>query len=274
MVLPFFIKINDLKTALIITTYCWPEALKLVLKSVRELNVYPSEVIIADDGSTLETKKLIQKNQKDFPIPLKHIWHNDKGFRRSHILNLAIANCDSDYIIQIDGDCILNKYFVKDHINSVKKNTYLYGSRVNIQENYLSDIYSGQKIKFNYFSTGIKKRNRLIRIPFLGSILYKPNFLISKKLRGCNLSYWKSNFMAVNGYNEDLTGWGREDSEMICRMINYGILGQRLKFKAIMFHIWHKNSSKEQLAANDLIQQNVIQNSLIWCNNGIDKYKK
>ena len=57
-------------------------------------------------------------------------------------------------------------------------------------------------------------------------------------------------------------------------MINYGISGQRLKFKAIMFHIWHKNSSKVQLAANDLIQQNVIQNSLISCKNGIDKYKK
>ena len=58
-----------MNSALVISTYNWPEALELVLKSVRTQIVYPDEVIIADDGSTDETKKLINKNQKnDFPV--------------------------------------------------------------------------------------------------------------------------------------------------------------------------------------------------------------
>ena len=261
-----------MNSALIISTYNWPEALELVLKSVRIQKVYPDEVIIADDGSTDETKKLIKKNQKDFPVPIKHFWHQDKGFRKSQILNLAIANSNADYIIQIDGDCILDKFFIKDHLHSVRENTYLFGSRVNINASYLDKLFLHKKTKFNYFSRGLSKRNRLIRIPLLGTLLYKPKLIVSKKLRGCNLSYWKSDLIAVNGYNEDMVGWGREDSEIIHRMNNNGVFGQRLKFKAILLHIWHKNKPKDKLEANNIIQENAIKQSIVRCKNGIDKY--
>ena len=140
-----------MNSALIISTYNWPEALELVLKSVRMQKVYPDEVIIADDGSTDETKKLINKNQKDFPVPIKHFWHQDKGFRKSHILNLAIANSNADYIIQIDGDCILDKFFIKDHLHSVRENTYLFGSRVNINASYQISCFYIKKLNLTTF---------------------------------------------------------------------------------------------------------------------------
>ena len=40
-----------MKIALIITTYNWPDALELVLESVKVQTILPDEVIIADDGS-------------------------------------------------------------------------------------------------------------------------------------------------------------------------------------------------------------------------------
>ncbi|TNJ43176.1 glycosyltransferase family 2 protein [Tamlana fucoidanivorans] len=259
-------------SALIITTYNWPEALELVLKSVKLQEVFPTEVIIADDGSSSETKELIEAFAKEFPVPLKHVWHEDKGFRKSGILNLAISKTKADYIIQLDGDCIMHKKFIKDHLQSVESNTYLYGSRVNVQEDFLSILFKKKIVKFSYFSKGIKKRNRNLHIPFLGSLIYKKSNKLSRKLRGCNLSYWKSDFIKVNGYNENMTGWGREDSELIIRIINSGILGKRMKFKAIIYHIWHKESSKTKLNINDTIQQKTIEERRVWCENGIDKY--
>lgn len=263
---------NQIKTSLIITTYNWPEALELVLLSVMNQSVFTYEVLIADDGSKNETKKLIESFQTKFPIPLIHIWHEDKGFRRSAVLNLAISKALGDYIIQLDGDCIIHKDFISDHLNSIEKNTYLYGSRVTIVKEHLGALFSNKIIAFNYFSNSLRKRNRNIHLPFLGTLLYKKNNKLSNKLRGCNLSYWKQDFINVNGYNEDMIGWGREDSELIIRMMNSGIKGKRLKFKAIVYHIWHKESSKEKLNINHNIQQNAIENKLVWCKNGIDKF--
>lgn len=261
-----------IKSALIITTYNWPEALELVLMSVKNQKVFPTEVIIADDGSKEDTKLLIKKFQQDFPVPLKHIWHEDNGFRKSVVLNLAISKTDADYIIQLDGDCIIHKNYIGDHLNTIESGVYLFGSRVNIQESFLTKLFKNKVVAFSYLSRGIKKRNRNIHLPFLGELLYKKNNELSRKLRGCNLSYWKSDFINVNGYNEDMTGWGREDSELIIRMMNNEVVGKRLKFKAIVYHIWHKESSKEKLNINHTIQESAIKDNLTWCKNGIDKY--
>lgn len=263
---------NQIKISLIITTYNWPEALELVLLSVMNQTVFPYEVIIADDGSKSETKKLIEAFQNKFPVQLVHIWHEDNGFRRSTVLNLAISKSIGDYIIQLDGDCIIHKNFISDHLDSIEKKTYLYGSRVTIVKEYLNTLFSNKITVFNYFNKGLRNRNRNIHLPFLGTLLYKKKNKLSNKLRGCNLSYWKQDFINVNGYNEDMTGWGREDSELIIRMMNSGINGKRLKFKAIIYHIWHKESSKEKLDLNHSIQQNAIENKLVWCKNGVDKY--
>ena len=265
-------KKDNIKSSLIITTYNWSDALELVLKSVKNQVILPTEVIVADDGSTNKTKQLVESFQNNFPVPLKHIWHEDKGFRRSVVLNLAISKTDSDYIIQLDGDCIIHKNFVGDHLNSIEKGTYLFGSRVNIQEPFLTSFFKNKTITFSYLAKGIKKRNRNIHWPLLGEILYKRNNMLSEKLRGCNLSYWKADFLKVNGYNEDMTGWGREDSEFVIRMLNNGILGKRLKYKAIIYHIWHKENSKEKLRINNMIQESALQNKSLRCDNGIDKY--
>jgi len=260
-----------LKTTLVITTYNWPEALNLVLKSILAQTIMPFEVIVADDGSKPETKEIIDHFKDKLSVPLRHIWHEDKGFRRSAILNKSIALAKGEYIIQIDGDCIVHKNFVKDHNTSAEKNTYLYGSRVNIQKDFLPTLYSNEVTTFSYFAKGIKKRTRNLHIPILAN-LYKRKDGLSKKIRGCNLSYWKSDFIKINGYNEAMTGWGKEDSELVIRLLNNNIQGKRLRYKAIIYHIWHNVSSKERLNINQEIQEHTIQNKLKKCEKGVDMY--
>ena len=96
------------KSSLIISTYNWPEALRLCLLSVLGQSVLPDEVIIADDGSTGQTADVVEAMRPLFPVKLIHVWQEDNGFQLSKIRNKAIAMSSCDYIIQVDGDLIFS----------------------------------------------------------------------------------------------------------------------------------------------------------------------
>ncbi|WP_296381630.1 glycosyltransferase family 2 protein [Winogradskyella sp.] len=261
----------NITTTLVLPTYNWVEALELVLLSLKNQTQLPDEVIIADDGSTEETKLLIEAFKKDLKTPLIHVWHEDIGSTKEVILNKAIARAKGDYIIQIDGDCIMHRRFIEDHIAAIEENTYLFGSRVNLKDYVIPKIFKKKKVTFSFLSKGLIKRARGLHIPILAK-RFKREPLMSRKLRGCNLSFWKQDFIDVNGYNEDMVGWGRDDTELILRMMHNKIYGKRLKFRGIVYHIWHKLASKTGLNINNEIQANTQTNKLVWCENGIDKY--
>lgn len=257
--------------SLVTPTYNWPEALNLLLLSVKNQTVLPNEIIIADDGSRDDTKELIKKFQNTFPVPLIHIWHEDIKNRKPAIMNKAIAASKYDYIIEIDGDIIMNKHFIQDHLENAQKGHYLFGSRVNIKKSFLPELFSKNKIHFNLFSKGINKRGRAIRIPFLMRFSKSVDER-SSKLRGCNMSFWKTDFLKINGFNENLVGWGIDDSEMIQRMHNIGIKGKRLKNCGIAYHIYHKEQSRSQLDINDEILKQTTENKLPFIEKGINQY--
>lgn len=260
-------------TALLISTYNWPEALELVLKSALVQSIHSTEIIIADDGSKEDTKLLIEQFRQKTNIPIHHIWQEDFGFRKSKILNKAIAQTTADYIIQVDGDCIMHENFVEDHLKAAQNGVYIYGSRVNILPDFVADVFVKKQIIFNFFSKEIKNKTRSLRIPFL-SEFYKIHDGISKKFRGCNVSYWRNDFIAVNGYNENFEGWGREDSDLAIRLGNNGVKAKRIRYAGIVFHIHHKINSKDNFELNDKIQSETIANKTVRIQNGVDKYLK
>ena len=77
-----------IKTCVIISTYNNPRWLKLTLTGYEGQTVMPDEVIVADDGSGEETRLLVDSFSGRLPI--KHVWHTDRGFQKSEILNKAI----------------------------------------------------------------------------------------------------------------------------------------------------------------------------------------
>ena len=262
---------KTITTSLVTPTYNWPEALELLLLSLKAQIVLPDEVIIADDGSNEETRNLIRKFQENFPVPLHHVWHEDRGNRKPAIMNKAIASSKHDYIIEIDGDIIMHKHFVGDHIKYAQKGFYLFGSRVNIQKNILQEVITHKKISFHLLSKGLKKRMRMLHIPTY-MLFSKPHDSISKKLRGCNMSFWKTDFIKVNGFNEELVGWGIDDSEMIQRLHNIGILGKRLKHNGIAFHLYHKEQNKSHIEINQKIEQETKEKRVTFIDKGINQY--
>lgn len=262
-------------STLIITTYNWVSALELVLLSVKNQSILPNEVIIADDGSTEETKALIATFQENFPTKLIHVWHEDKGFRLAEIRNKAICKATSDYIIQVDGDIILHQHFVKNHLQVAQENTFLTGSRVLLNDEVTKKAQAQKKTHFSWFSKGIKNRMNAVYFPLLRGFLTAPTTNIQKavtNVRGCNMSFWKKDLQFVNGYDESMTGWGREDSEISVRLVNAGKTKRRIKFGGIQFHQYHKESSRSGLNKNDEILAQTIQQKKTCCESGLSNH--
>ena len=256
--------------SLIITTYNWPDALYLCLKSVLEQKVFPDEVIIADDGSDFNTKNLIQSFQKDFPVPLIHIWHEDNGFQAAKIRNRAIKKAQFEYIVQIDGDMILNKNFIGDHLKFVKKNHFLRGCRVLIGKKTSERLLESKNINFSIFNRDIKFRHHGLRNYLFAKIVAKPR-LNPHRVFGCNMSYWREDALKVNGYENLLVGWGHEDEEFAARLVNNNIFKIKLKHHAIANHIYHKERVRNNEEEHNTLIKNVIEKNIKKAQNGINE---
>lgn len=262
-----------LKVSLIITTYNRPDALKVVIESALRQSQLPYEIIIADDGSSELTKKTIDEVSSKSKIPIVHIWHEDRGFRAAMIRNRAIAASNGEYIIMIDGDMILEKNFIYDHLNAAKRGVFIQGSRVLLNEALTKKAISKEIINFNIFSKGLKNRKNSIRSKLLSTIMSKTTNSI-KGIKSCNFSLYKDDILLVNGFDNSFVGWGREDSEFVVRLMNAGIARKNIKFAAIAYHLYHPESPRSSLPENDLKLQRSIKEKLIRCDNGIDKFLK
>lgn len=237
--------------SLIITTYNWPEALKLTLRSVLGQSSLPDEVIVGDDGSTSTTARLVRDVLGSSGIEWRHVWHEDRGVRQSRIKNLAVKNSSGKYLVFIDHDVVLHPEFVADHSAMAEEGVFLQGKRV-----LLPAAYTDELVAKGVFSCppilmkGLGNRKNAVRFPLVGRILgrTKP---FETSLRGCNLSMWKSDFLAVDGFDEEYDGsWGREDSDICYRLFHKGVRVRNLWFAGLQYHLHHelsRNWEKERL---------------------------
>jgi glycosyltransferase involved in cell wall biosynthesis len=258
--------------SLIVSTYNWPEALNLCLISIGKQTLLPDEVIIADDGSTDKTLKLIEKHKRNFPIPIIHVWQPDDGFQLSKIRNKAIAASSQKYIVQIDGDLILEKHFIQDHVAFRKENTFVSGSRVIMNSDLSKKLIMLQKTNVPLTSKGLLNTFNGIRLPFLSKRMenYKQEDIYY--LRGCNMAFWRDDLVKVNGYNEAFICWGREDNEIGLRLIHSGLRKRIIKFSGIVFHIFHQEKTRHGLNINDELMQLTATKRLNRCKIGLDQY--
>ena len=261
-----------MKITLIITTYNRPEALALVLNSVQIQVSQPDEIIIADDGSTIETKELITSFNKASEMNIMHAWQEDIGFRVSKSRNNAIYKSSGDYIILIDGDMILHKNFIRDHIDNAEFGYFIQGSRVLLSEKVTKKALAQKKLNFSFVSFGLKNRKNAIYSKLLSRIFSsKKNHLYG--IKSCNMSFYKNDCVSINGFNNEFEGWGREDSEFVARLINIGVKRKNIRFNSIQFHLWHNENTRDTLEKNNLILRHTINNYIKWCENGINSIK-
>lgn len=256
--------------SLLITTYNWCDALRQVLISVANQSHLPKEVVIADDGSDERTSAFIKDLKATFPTLLIHCWQEDDGFRAAAIRNKAISQITADYVVMIDGDMVLHRHFIKDHLASARQGYFIQGSRVITSPAAAKEILSGAN-DIHFFAKGISNRFNTINSPYL-SPLFSVNDTSMKSTKTCNFSAWRDDLLRINGFNEDYVGWGREDSDLVARLFHSGKSRRRLKLLANAYHIYHPDNSRGRLSRNDQLLSHCLSVKQIRCDNGIDKY--
>ena len=257
---------------LLISTYNWEDALRLCLLSASAQTVLPDEIVIADDGSREETRKLIDEFRTILKIPVVHVWQEDKGFRLTTIRNKAIARAKGDYIIQIDGDVIMERHFIQDHIEMMESGFFVCGSRTKLGAVVSRRLATEVNLRLNISDLKASFLLNGIRSKILRTFLSERYARVIDHMRGCNLAFWKKDFISINGYNEDLHEWGHEDGELVYRLHFNGVKKKALKMGGIVYHLWHKEASRDNEKRHLLALDLVKKNQLKWCNNGVDKY--
>jgi glycosyltransferase involved in cell wall biosynthesis len=257
--------------SLIIATYNWKEALALVLATVRAQTVLPGEVLVADDGSRDDTREFLVRETATFPVPLRHVWQEDDGFRKGRILNEAMARACGEYLIAIDGDMLTHPDFVRSHLRFARRGWYIQGSRMMLGEAATARTLTAGRRAAGALSPNVRNRINGVHAPFLSWFSRgEPGPIY--RTRGCNISYWRDDIVRVNGYNEDMEGWGREDTELVARLMNSGVRRRNLKFAAVSYHLHHRARSTDADAANFELVLKVVRDGVTRCEHGLDHH--
>lgn len=260
-----------MRLSLIITTYNWKEALEVSLYSAFQQTVLPGEIIVADDGSRPDTGDVVERMAAISPVPVIHSWQEDKGFRLARSRNRAIAKARGEYIVLVDGDIVLEHHFIEDHLGFACPGFFIQGTRVLLSRELSDQVLANRAMLSAFCRKGVENRKNCLRSHLLARLFS----LTSKSLTGiktCNFAFHKQDAIAVNGFNEDFVGWGREDSEFTVRLLNSGIRRRNMKFNGLAYHLYHPMSDRTRLHNNDEILSRTIERKLTWCVKGLAQY--
>ena len=239
------------KASLIISFYKKVEFLKPVIESLKHQTEKNFEVIMSDDGSSEEAVKEVKALLSKSNLNYQYVWHEDQGWRKNIILNKSVAHSKSDFLIFIDGDCILHKRFVEEHVKMASSGVVRAGRRVNLSPRVSKKILAGA-VSPNYYGIpillelipdSIKKKARDVEQGIFIKSSWARSFLNDKdrSIKGCNFSIYKQDLMGVNGYDERFNRPSLgEDTDLEARLRRNGVKFLGIRNQAIQYHLYHR----------------------------------
>lgn len=268
------------RIGVVITTYNSPLWLSKVLTGYENQTDKDFRTIVADDGSTGETRALIDRFRERGILTIDHVWHEDDGFRKCQILNKAIAGTDCDYLIFTDGDCIPEPEFLATHRRLAEPGHFLSGGYIKLTMP-VSEAISDDDIRSGVIfdpqwlvSRGQPKNHKLWKLSrsSLKKKLLNAITPATASWNGMNSSTWTRDLIAVNGFNEDMQ-YGGLDRELGERLWNYGHKSKQIRYSTVCLHLDHARgySKPEIWARNKAIRKAVKDRGTFWAENGIKK---
>lgn len=194
------------------------------------------EIILVDDGSISPISTVINLPQN---INFRFIYlPRDSSSCRAKARNAGAALARGEYLVFIDGDCLVGGNFLKNYEDYFVDNTnvdVVLGSFYCIDYNkkpdsltfdYLKSLESGDPYHKDdsrfYLEKISNAKVRNMHAPWL--LLISRNFVIKNKL-----------FRDLSGFDERFIGWGSEDTEFAYRICKAGIGFELLPNK--VYHI-------------------------------------
>jgi GT2 family glycosyltransferase len=270
------------KASLIISVYDDINFLKVVLDSVKEQTFKDFEIIISEDAEHEHVKSFIE--EYPFENPWQHLTQQDLGWRKNRALNRAILAAKSDYLVLIDGDCVLHPRFMEHHLRTDEK-LILGGKRLKLNEKltnlFIKGTLSPPDINRFLLSYLVHFRKEGLRYPEEGfyinpkSILgFIPKARTLKNLTGCNMSFSKKAIMSINGFDEDYTlpAVG-EDIDLIWRFLKAGYRLSSVRNMAVQYHLYHRENWINQNQNIQLLSEKQKKGNY-RCLNGIEKIQE
>lgn len=271
---------NNMQISVIFTTYDSPLWLEKVLWGYQYQEYKNFEVLIADDGSNSETAEVIKRMKQNVSFDIKHIWHEDRGFRKCEILNKAIAASSGDYLIFSDGDCIPRKDFIQAHFENRKENYFLSGGYFKLPMSISKiinkdDISTAKCFDIEWLKQhSLAKRVTNSKLLLHGKAAKFMNIITptNASWNGHNSSGWKKDILAVNGFDERMR-YGSEDREFGERMMNNGIKSKQIRYSAVCIHLDHSRGymNQKDLDNNAGIRNETKMKKKVWTDFGIIK---
>lgn len=257
-----------MRVAVVLSTYNQPRWLEKSLWGYAVQRHADFEIVIADDGSGPDTARLIDRIRNETNLRLTHVWHEDRGFRKTEILNRAIVACDADYMIFSDGDTIPRDDFVEVHVRFARARHFLSGGYLKLPMSVseaisLDDIRSGCFADLGWLrQRGFRPGHRALRL-FRSPIVAAIGDALTPTppaWKGNNASTWREGLLAVNGFDGDM-GYGSEDRALGERLLNLGYRPRRIRFRAPALHLDHGRPWRDHavVRANEALIRTRIQ---------------
>jgi glycosyltransferase involved in cell wall biosynthesis len=244
--------------SVIVTTYNREDALEAVLRSLGRQTDRVFEVVVADDGSTAATAAVIDAWKGKVGRCLDHVWHEDRGFRAAEIRNRAILTSRGAYCIFLDGDCIVRPDFVGTHRRLAEPGCFVTGNRILLSRELTARVLrEGLTPESWSFGRWLAQRLRG-RVNRLSALLHLPLGPLRhlrrhawRGARSCNLAVWRADLDRVDGFDADYSGWGKEDSDIIVRLLHAGVCRKDGVFATGVLHMWHPEADRARLTENE-----------------------
>lgn len=257
-----------MRISVVISTYNKPDWLEKTLWGYSAQSYRDFEIIIADDGSGEVTRARIEFMRAQTGLSIRHIFHEDDGFRKSVILNRAIEEIATDYVLFTDGDCIPRDDFLAVHARYAQPGTYLSGGYFKLplatsEAITRSEILSGEAFTLPWLiaKRGVDKF-RAVKFAFPAWLSNTANLLTTTRatFNGCNTSAWTADIRRANGFDERMR-YGGEDRELGERLENAGIRPRQIRYSAHILHLDHARAyqNDETLALNLAIRKQTIE---------------
>lgn len=265
--------------SVVVTTYNRPDALQAVLRSLAAQSDRDFEVLVADDGSRDDTAAAIAAVATDFPVPLRHLWQVDDGFRAAAARNLAVAASRGDYLVFIDGDCVLRPDFVARHRALAESGWFVAGNRVLLGESLTHEtLRNAMALHAESRLTWLARRfggaiNRWLPLCYFGGDAWRKRQPARwQGARTCNLALWRTDFDAINGFDEAFQGWGHEDADLAIRLLHAGVCRKDGRFATAVLHLWHRENDRSNLVENERRLAEILASDRRRAVVGIDTY--
>jgi glycosyltransferase involved in cell wall biosynthesis len=262
--------------SVIVTTYNREDALEAVLSALLHQTDRSFEVVVADDGSGPATAALIQRWQPRLGVPLAHVWQVDWGFRAAEIRNRAILAARGDYCVFLDGDCIARPDFIAAHRQLAEPGWFVTGNRLLLSAELTATVLrDGLQPQAWSLSEWIDQRRRG-GVNRLAAVLPLPLGPLRKLrpgkwlgARSCNLAVWRADLDRIDGFDASFSGWGREDSDLLVRLIHAGVRRKDGRFATGVIHLWHPEEDRTQLSANQARLDTVLRSDRVRAQAGL-----